>query len=295
MCPEQLRAGKEILKKNGQMALYSEETALSQKSEPVEGGQLMIRNFVRRLQQWYFALGSRVFRPRTLMAIHTDMIRFLLRLRTGFRGNRLPAFPKLNAGCGGRRFPDWVNVDLTCSDVNMDLAAGRLPWREASFTFIVSLHFIEHLDLMEECLPLLQEFRRVLEADGELWLACPDMEKVCRAYLQGELEVLYENRRQRWSDYQVGLPARRTAVRLPVRPLAEHFSRLPLAYMVNDYFHQYGEHCNLYDEEILRWALMEAGFVSIARVSEEDLRTRFPEIPLKNDDIESIYLRAGLQ
>jgi SAM-dependent methyltransferase len=191
-----------------------------------------------------------------------------------------------------RKYAGWLNIDLKNSDYNVDVAAGRLPWAGGSFHVIISLHFIEHLDLLDECLPLLFELHRLLCPGGELWLACPDMEKVCRAYLTGKLNQLLEDRRRRWPAYDVGLPSRRRPLESIPSRQKELVHHLPLAYMVNDYFHQYGEHRNLYDEEILTWALATAGFMDVQRVDERALRSRFPEIWLKGDDCESIYIRA---
>src|SRR5207237_6970090 len=94
-----------------------------------------------------------------------NALRFdLSRLRVGIRNWRssqlVPPHPRLHLGCGARRIGGWLNVDIQCSDFDVDLSRP-LPWRTAQFDAIVSQHVVEHLDLKRELLPLLQELRRI--------------------------------------------------------------------------------------------------------------------------------------
>ena len=59
---------------------------------------------------------------------------------------------------------------------------------------IVSQHVIEHLELIDELLPLFSELKRVLRLGGQIWLSCPDMEKICRLYVDGRTRELVEDR-----------------------------------------------------------------------------------------------------
>jgi predicted SAM-dependent methyltransferase len=196
------------------------------------------------------------------------------RLRTYRRYRRardlVPARDRLHLGCGPRRVPGWLNVDLAASDFDVDIAR-RLPWRDETFRVIVSQHVVEHFELEREVLPLLGELARVLVRGGELWLSCPDMEKVCRAYLNGQLDVWLRDRQSRFPDY---------------RPTA------PTVHMVNDLFHQAGEHKNLFDYPLLEWALAQAGIGHVRRMNEKDLLTRFPEFPERGDDLMTLYVAA---
>ena len=76
----------------------------------------------------------------------------------------------------------WLNVDVAGSEFDIDLACGALPWIDAQFRAIASQHTIEHLELESELLPLLTELRRVAAPNCEIWLTCPDLERICAEY-----------------------------------------------------------------------------------------------------------------
>ena len=67
---------------------------------------------------------------------------------------------------------------------------------------------------------------------------------------------------------------------------------VPTQHMINNYFRQCAEHKNLFDFELLEWALKQAGFGQVVRVVEKDLLERFPEFPYRGDDYHSVYARA---
>jgi predicted SAM-dependent methyltransferase len=208
---------------------------------------------------------------RTARLLMFDAVR--VRARLLHRRRVVPPVDRLHLGAGSRRVPGWLNVDVLSSEYDVDIAGGRLPWADASFSAVVSQHVIEHLELEEEVLPLFRELRRVLGPDGEVWLSCPDMEKVCRAYVEDRGAALHEDRRRR-------MPGQTMRAGVP----SQHF--------VNWIFHQGGEHKNLFDLDLLSWAVAEAGFRSCERVDEAALLRRFPEFPLRNDDFQSLYVRV---
>lgn len=217
-------------------------------------------------------LAGRVFSARTVSLIRYDLQRLPPRLKRFREKNVLPAQSKLHLGCGGRHVRGWLNVDLAASDYDLDLASGRLPWRSGVFEAIVGQHVIEHLELKTELLPLLRESRRILTPGSEIWLSCPDIEKICRSYLEHDMRDLLEDRLIRWPSYSL--------------------ENMPSSQMINDLFHQNGQHKNLFDFRLLEWALRECGFASVSRVSEADLLGRFPEFLPRGDDLQSIYVRA---
>lgn len=212
----------------------------------------------------------RIFGLRTLTLAWFDMLRLRARLRHPGRAQLAPASPRLHVGCGNRRVGGWLNVDVIGSEHDVDLARP-LPWRSDSFDALVSQHVIEHLELFSELMPLLRDFRRVLRPGATIWLSCPDMEKVCRAYAEGGLQRLLDDRMSR-DDYSL--------------------QGAPVSQLVNDLFHQYGEHKNLYDFELLSWALAEAGFREVRQIVEADLREAFPEFPRRDDDEQTLYVTA---
>lgn len=209
---------------------------------------------------------------RTRKQLKFDLLRLKARLHQRQRKQIVPPYPRLHFGCGSRRIPNWLNVDVTDSDFDIDLATGTLPWRSNVFQAIISQQVVEHLELQSELLPLLKELRRVATDDAELWLACPDMEKVCRAYIEDRGQALIQDRQTRWSSFSM--------------------DGLPSQHIINVLFHQGGEHKNLYDFELLQWALEKSGFEAVTRVTEHDFLARFPEFPSRNDDFVSLYVMA---
>lgn len=214
-------------------------------------------------------LARSVLGRRTRRSLRFDLLRLKARLRQ--RSNLAPPTRLLHLGCGFRRVEGFLNVDVAGSEHDVDLAGGRLPWRDGSFEAVVSQQVIEHLEVETELLPLLRELSRMLVGGGEAWLACPDMERVCRSYLDDGGQELLSDRRRRWPDFALKLPAQQ---------------------MVNVLFHQAGEHLNLFDLPLLRWLLLEAGFSNVERVTEDDLLSRFPGFPRRDDDQFSLYVKA---
>lgn len=179
---------------------------------------------------------------------------------------------RLHLGCGDRHLSEWLNVDLWNSDLNLDIADGKLPFLDAQFEVIVSQHVIEHLTIQDELIPLLEECYRVLKPGGRIWLSTPDMEKVAKSYLEHGCSDMVADRRERLPHWNLeGMPDRQ---------------------FMNDMFHQQLEHRNLFDEALLSWTLNQAGFTEMQRSDEGELLREFPNFPPRNDDYQSIYMIA---
>ncbi|MGB4849608.1 MAG: methyltransferase domain-containing protein [Saprospiraceae bacterium] len=206
-----------------------------------------------------------------LRAIAYDFKRFKTRMFQK-KKNGKPLSKNLQLGSGVRQIPGWVNVDLSDADVNLDLTYGLLPWPDASFDNIVSQHVIEHLILEDELISMLTEAQRILTSGGQLWLATPDMRKICQSYLDNNCEVMYEDRVRRMPGWTL--------------------NGLPTQHMMNDFFHQQGEHKNLFDFELLKWVLQKSGFKNIQKTSELNLLDRFPGFPERGDDVQALYVLA---
>lgn len=225
-------------------------------------------------REWMERAALGVMSERTYLGLKFDLLRLRARIMHNRRNGLDPEYRHLHVGCGDTRVPGWLNVDVILSDYDVDLACNRLPWQDHSFEAAVSQQVIEHLDLLPELLPLLKELRRVLRPDAELWLSCPDLEKVCRSYVEHRGVDLLRDKASRYPEFSLG-----------------HDS-VPAQHMINFVFHESGRHKNLYDFAILDWALAEAGFKECRRVSEDDLLRRFPDFPRRNDDFQSVYVRA---
>lgn len=216
----------------------------------------------------------RLLSDRTVAHMQLDLLRSHARARQR-KSSPQPKHRQLHLGCGSRRISGWLNVDLADADECVDLACGSLPWSDSSFTAIVSQHVIEHLELTGELQPLLKEIHRVLHDDGQLWLSCPDLEKACRSYVDCKgADLLSDREARKAPGVSLGMEG------------------VPTQHFINLLFDQSGEHKNLFDEELLAWALHKAGFLHCKRVLESDLLTRFPDFPSRGDDRQSIYIMA---
>jgi predicted SAM-dependent methyltransferase len=216
-------------------------------------------------------LGRALLSRRTRRGLRFDWLRLRARLRHRNLGV-VPARPLLHLGCGKRRIPGFLNVDVAGSEYDVDLGSGKLPWVDGAFEAVVAQQVIEHIDLESDLPALLGEILRVLRPGGQVWLSCPDMERVCRAYLEDRGASLMRDRLKRWPEFSIG--------------------EMPPQQMVNVVFHQSGEHLNLFDYSLLAWLLRQQGFVNPVRVAEADLLRRFPEFPLRDDDDISLYVKA---
>jgi len=206
-----------------------------------------------------------------LRAIYFDFKRFQTRLFQQ-KKQTVPKLKKLQLGAGVRQVEGWLNVDLVHSDCNLDLTYGKLPWENNCFDHIISQHVIEHLTIEDELLPLFVELRRVMTADGEMWLSTPDMRKICESYLNNNCQVMYDDRKERMPHWSL--------------------NGFPTQQMMNDFFRQGGEHKNLFDFELLEWLLQKAGFTKIVETNEKELLAQFPNFPKRNDDKQALYVRV---
>lgn len=231
---------------------------------------------MERIRRFLDEMGQRaartLFSPRTVAMMRFDVKRFVARVKNAGRSNVEPPCGRLHLGCGWRHVAGWLNVDVRHSDHDVDLTGGRLPWADGVFEAVVSQHVVEHLELETELLPLLEDVHRVLEAGGAIWLSCPDVEKICRSYLERGMEDLLADRQARIPEYDLG--------------------DVPPVHLINNLFHAQGEHRNLFDFTLLRWALLRAGFRNVERVTEADLLYHFPAFPPRHDDAQSLYVRA---
>ncbi len=200
---------------------------------------------------------------RTRRGLSFDLLRLRARLRGPFTrpGTALPR--RLHLGCGKRRVPGFLNVDVAGSELDLDFGAGALPFEDGAFDVVVSQQVIEHLELETELLPLLRDLVRVLAPGGQALLACPDMESICRSYLADGGAALLADRRKRWPDFDL--------------------AGLPPSHMLNALFHQAGEHVNLFDFTLLSHVLRKAGFARVERIRETDLLAQFPAFPVRDD------------
>jgi predicted SAM-dependent methyltransferase len=213
------------------------------------------------------------FDQRTSMYLRFDLRRLYTRVRNHRHSIRQDR-TKLHLGCGRRLVEGWLNCDIAGSQFDIDLAASTLPFVSDQFTTIVAQQVIEHLDFDPTGLRLLRECRRILQPNGEIWLSCPDLEKMCIAYVTDRCKTLDK-----------GL--------MRHSPAWRELPDFPVQHRINYYFHQGGEHRNLFDFEMLKWALEHAGFRDVRRARESELLAAHPEFPPRNDELDSILVAAS--
>jgi predicted SAM-dependent methyltransferase len=215
---------------------------------------------------------NRVFSDRTLRLLLIDLVRLKNRVFNMGKKDLTPKCTKLHLGCGTRFIDHWLNCDLMGSDQNIDFAGGRLPWKTDSIESAVSQHMVEHLELEEELLPLLNELHRVMKPQADIWISCPDLETICKSYVNHKMRDLIEDRARMWGEFSMG--------------------DLPDQHFINLFFHERGTHKNLFDYDILAWALAKSGFTQIKRSNETEFLQAHPEFPKRDDDVESVYVTA---
>ncbi len=91
----------------------------------------------------------------------------------------------LNIACGGRYHKDWMNVDFHAdsNQVQKVNILGGLPFEDNSYDVVYSSHFLEHVSPLQATF-VLTEASRLLKQNGILRIVVPDLENLCREYLQ---------------------------------------------------------------------------------------------------------------
>jgi len=91
----------------------------------------------------------------------------------------------LNLGCGSRFHPNWTNIDIVSTGPGViahDLEHG-IPLADNTCEVVYHSSLLEHLR-PNDSLPFLRECHRVLKSKGILRIATPDLEYICRVYLE---------------------------------------------------------------------------------------------------------------
>lgn len=170
----------------------------------------------------------------------------LARHRLTLVGTRISApdaeqMRRVNLGCGAKRKPGWLNVDLhRAADLRLDLRE-RLPLPDGCADRIYTEHFLEHLEYPGDARRFLAECRRILRPGGTISVGVPDSEWPLREYVSGG--EYYRVARQLWHPSVC-------------RTRLDH---------INWHFRENGAHLWAYDAESLAATLEETGFVDVER------------------------------
>lgn len=95
---------------------------------------------------------------------------------------------KLHLGSGRELLPGWVNADgrLGRGILSMYFPRGLRRFPDRSARLIYSSHFLEHLEYPDTVLAFLRECHRVLVPGGTIRIVVPGIEKIIRAYVEGD-------------------------------------------------------------------------------------------------------------
>jgi predicted SAM-dependent methyltransferase len=107
----------------------------------------------------------------------------------------------LNLGCGERVHPDWINIDIAASQscvMAHDLVRG-IPFETESADVVYHAALFEHVR-RENAADFLREIYRALKPGGIIRIGVPDLEKICRTYLE-KLEAALAEDKQAANDY----------------------------------------------------------------------------------------------
>ncbi len=84
--------------------------------------------------------------------------------------------------------PGWLTADIWTGDVYFN-ALKKLPFKNSSIDYAFSEHFLEHLSY-EQTVKHLHEIYRVLKPGGIIRISMPDLEAICKAYVNKDKRVL---------------------------------------------------------------------------------------------------------
>jgi len=76
----------------------------------------------------------------------------------------------LDVGCGNRKIPNAIGMDLKNADINHDLEKFPYPIKANSFDKVYSRHCLEHLEHFEKTI---EEFYRITKPKGRIEIIVP--------------------------------------------------------------------------------------------------------------------------
>jgi len=111
----------------------------------------------------------------------------------------------LNLGCGKVVHPQWVNIDLrpAADGVLQHDLTEPLPFEPSTIEVCYSAHVLEHLR-RDQARDFIAEQYRVLVPGGVIRVVVPDLEMICRTYLEN-LEQVAAGRQEAAFRYDYSL------------------------------------------------------------------------------------------
>lgn len=108
----------------------------------------------------------------------------------------------LNLGCGYRYHVSWTNIDFVSTGEGVqahNLLLG-LPFQNESFEVVYNSHVLEHFT-KDDSKKFLTECLRVLQPNGILRVAVPDLEQIVREYLK-YFELALQGNKEAGQNYE---------------------------------------------------------------------------------------------
>jgi predicted SAM-dependent methyltransferase len=200
---------------------------------------------IRFLRNFQFLIGLKRDLYRLLLFIKRFITRRSM-INAYFFKNKIK---KLHIGSSYSTFDGWLCSDIrpvTKESIYLD-ATKRFPFQDGVFQYVYSEHMIEHISRLDGQF-MLQECFRVLEKNGKLRIATPDLGKIVDIYAKRE------SRNETSKEY--------------VEWITDNFVEQPSDYnpmiVLNTLFRNWG-HSFLYDADFLEKSLYGAGFSNVTR------------------------------
>lgn len=91
---------------------------------------------------------------------------------------------KLNIGAGGSDYEGFLSVDLYDKRAHIKMDITKLDFEDNSVSEILASHVFEHLNPYH-AVDILKEWLRVLKPGGKLVMEMPDIEGLCKRFVEG--------------------------------------------------------------------------------------------------------------
>ena len=104
--------------------------------------------------------------------------------------NRYNKNIKLNLGSGDKRVDGYINVDIENPNADIHWDVRKLPLNDNKVDEILAVHLFEHFK-PEESIDILKEWYRLLKPYGKLILEMPDIEQLCKSFIDGDKSERY--------------------------------------------------------------------------------------------------------
>jgi predicted SAM-dependent methyltransferase len=177
---------------------------------------------------------------------------------------------KIHIGCGVNYLDGWINCDINGKyDVYWDLMADN-PFQKNSAKFIFMEHVLEHFK-MHDGIRICSNVYATLEVGGVFRVSVPSLLSLINGYLNDPNYI---------KIYNKNFPNKKIRFK---------------AQLFNSLFYEFG-HKNIYDEQLLRFVLIRAGFkyhkIKIKKIGSGVFEKIERRVYKDNSSVESLVFEA---